>query len=284
VGLDAKGSIPHILFAAYQATFCVITAALISGAVVERMRFGPYVAFITLWSVVVYAPIAHWVWGGAGSVSSGLSISAGGTVVHINAAAAALVAAVVLGARRITHDRQSFRRMCRFTLLGAGLLWFGWFGFKRWERAGSEWIGGARLLQHDVRSMGTLVCGASSTSRAQRRQPQSEQRPPCSRPVAITSGGGFCKPGIRNRAWSNRGCSELLRHSLESGYQARRFTRRDCGAWGRRNGRCVAYWRPRAKNSGTERPTARSSAILGSSVSRSWQYSPPLFIALLERS
>src|SRR5437764_8627212 len=64
VGLEAKGTIPHILFASYQGTFAVITAALISGAIVERMRFGPYVAFITLWSLVVYAAVAHWVWGG----------------------------------------------------------------------------------------------------------------------------------------------------------------------------------------------------------------------------
>ncbi|HEX9128308.1 MAG TPA: ammonia channel protein, partial [Gemmatimonadaceae bacterium] len=88
VGLDAKGTIPHILFAAYQATFCVITAALISGAIVERMRFGPYVAFVTLWSVVVYAPIAHWVWGGGWLGKLGALDFAGGTVVHINAAAA----------------------------------------------------------------------------------------------------------------------------------------------------------------------------------------------------
>src|SRR4029077_16654955 len=64
VGLEANGTIPHVLFFAYQGTFAIITAALISGAIVERMRFGPYVAFITLWSLIVYAPIAHWVWGG----------------------------------------------------------------------------------------------------------------------------------------------------------------------------------------------------------------------------
>ncbi len=64
VGLEAQGTIPHLLFMAYQGTFAIITAALVSGAIVERMRFGPYLAFITLWSLVVYAPIAHWVWGG----------------------------------------------------------------------------------------------------------------------------------------------------------------------------------------------------------------------------
>src|SRR6188472_1781906 len=96
VGMEAKGTIPHVLFMAYQATFAIITAALISGAIVERMRFGAYLTFITLWCVLVYAPIAHWVWGGGWLGKLGALDFAGGTVVHINAAAAALVVAVVL--------------------------------------------------------------------------------------------------------------------------------------------------------------------------------------------
>src|SRR5437867_11548827 len=100
VGLEAKGSIPHILYMAYQGTFAIITAALISGAIVERMRFGPYLAFITLWSLVVYAPIAHWVWGGGWIGKLGALDFAGGTVVHVHAAAAALVCALVVGARK----------------------------------------------------------------------------------------------------------------------------------------------------------------------------------------
>lgn len=129
VRLEAHGSIPHILFAAYQATFAVITAALISGAIVERMRFGPYLTFITLWSVVVYAPIAHWVWGGGWLGKLGALDFAGGTVVHINAAAAALVVAVVLGARKDYARQAIIPQNVPFTLLGAGLAWFGWFGF-----------------------------------------------------------------------------------------------------------------------------------------------------------
>src|SRR5918994_7978036 len=85
VGTEPRGSIPHVLFMAYQGTFAIITAALISGAVVERMRFGPYLAFITLWSLVVYAPIAHWVWGGGWLGALGALDFAGGTVVHVNA-------------------------------------------------------------------------------------------------------------------------------------------------------------------------------------------------------
>jgi Amt family ammonium transporter len=129
VGLDAQGSIPHLLFMAYQGTFAIITAALISGAVVERMRFGPYLIFLTLWSLVVYAPVAHWVWGGGFLARLGALDFAGGTVVHVTAGSAALVAASVLGPRK-DYGRLAFLpHNVAFTLLGAGLLWFGWFGF-----------------------------------------------------------------------------------------------------------------------------------------------------------
>jgi ammonium transporter, Amt family len=129
VGIEAKGTIPHVLFMAYQAAFAIITAALISGAVVERMRFGPYVAFITLWTLLVYAPVAHWVWGGGWLMTRGALDFAGGTVVHINAGISALVAAVVLGARKDYGRTAVLPHNVPFVLLGAGLLWFGWFGF-----------------------------------------------------------------------------------------------------------------------------------------------------------
>jgi Amt family ammonium transporter len=129
VGLDAKGTIPHLLFFAYQGTFAIITAALISGAIVERMRFGPYVAFITLWSLLIYAPVAHWVWGGGWIGKLGALDFAGGTVVHVNAAAAAAVCAVVVGARKDYARQAILPQNVPFTLLGAGLLWLGWFGF-----------------------------------------------------------------------------------------------------------------------------------------------------------
>ena len=129
VGLEAKGTVPHVLFFSYQATFAIITAALISGAIVERMRFGPYLAFITLWAIFVYAPMAHWVWGGGFLAKLGALDFAGGTVVHVNAAAAAAVAAWMLRPRK-DHARQAILpHNVPFTLLGAGLLWFGWFGF-----------------------------------------------------------------------------------------------------------------------------------------------------------
>jgi len=138
VGLEAQGTIPHLLFMAYQATFAIITAALVSGAIVERMRFGPYLAFITAWSVVVYAPIAHWVWGGGWLASLGALDFAGGTVVHINAGAAALVAALVLGPRKDYGRQAILPHSVPFTVLGAGLLWFGWFGFNAGSALGAS--------------------------------------------------------------------------------------------------------------------------------------------------
>jgi Amt family ammonium transporter len=132
VGLEggAGGDFPDILFMSFQGTFVIITAALISGAIVERMRFAAYTTFIALWSLVVYAPVAHWVWGGGwlGGDLHALDF-AGGTVVHVNAAAAALVAAVVLGPRKDYGQQALLPHNVPFVLLGSGLLWFGWFGF-----------------------------------------------------------------------------------------------------------------------------------------------------------
>jgi Amt family ammonium transporter len=138
VGLEAQGSIPHILFMAFQGTFAIITAALISGAIVERMRFGPYLVFLTLWSVCVYAPLAHWVWGGGWLQKLGALDFAGGTVVHINAAAAALVAAMVLKPRKDFARQAILPHNVPFSLLGAGLLWFGWFGFNGGSALGAN--------------------------------------------------------------------------------------------------------------------------------------------------
>jgi Amt family ammonium transporter len=129
VGLEAKGTIPHVLFMAFQGTFCIITAALISGAIIERMRFSAYVAFITIWAIAVYAPIAHWVWGGGWLSQLGAFDFAGGTVVHVNAAAAAFVAALVIGQRTDYGSKSILPHNVPFVLLGSGLLWFGWFGF-----------------------------------------------------------------------------------------------------------------------------------------------------------
>ncbi len=129
VGLEAQGAIPHLLFMSFQGTFAIITAALISGAIVERLRFGTYVAFVVAWMLLVYAPVAHWVWGGGFLATAGALDFAGGAVVHVNAAAAALVAAVVVGPRKDYGRHAILPHNVPFTLLGAGVLWFGWFGF-----------------------------------------------------------------------------------------------------------------------------------------------------------
>jgi Amt family ammonium transporter len=123
-------TIPHVAFAMFQAMFAIITVALISGAVVERMRFPAYLAFGVLWTTLVYDPLAHWVWGDGGWLRTlGALDFAGGTVVHVSAGTAALVAAMVLGKRHVVGRAPLVPHSVPFTLLGAGLLWFGWFGF-----------------------------------------------------------------------------------------------------------------------------------------------------------
>jgi ammonium transporter, Amt family len=129
VGLEPLGTIPHMLHMSYQATFAIITAALISGSIVERMRFSAYVTFISLWGIVVYAPIAHWVWGGGWLAQMGALDFAGGTVVHVNAAMAAVACALAVGNRREYPSSSLLPHSVPLTLLGAGGLWFGWFGF-----------------------------------------------------------------------------------------------------------------------------------------------------------
>jgi Amt family ammonium transporter len=148
VGTEASGGIPHLLFMGFQATFAIITAALISGAVVGRMRFPAYIAFIGVWGLLVYAPVAHWVWGGGWLGAGGFEALdfAGGAVVHINAGIAALVAALVLGARRESGRQAFLPHNVPFVLLGAGLLWFGWFGF----------TGGSALAANEVAALASV--------------------------------------------------------------------------------------------------------------------------------
>ena len=123
-------AIPHLAFAVFQGMFAVITVALISGAVVERMRFPAFLVFGALWTTLVYDPLAHWVWGNGGWLAGlGALDFAGGTVVHISARASALVAALMVGPRRDYRRVPHIPHNVPLTLLGAGLLWFGWFGF-----------------------------------------------------------------------------------------------------------------------------------------------------------
>jgi Amt family ammonium transporter len=126
-------TIPHQAFMMFQGMFAIITPALISGAIVERVTFKAFVLFTVLWSTFIYSPMAHMVWGKAGllGLTGGINALdfAGGTVVHIASGVSALVAAVVIGRRRAYPDRLSSPHNVPFIMLGAGLLWFGWFGF-----------------------------------------------------------------------------------------------------------------------------------------------------------
>ncbi|MBU0481474.1 MAG: ammonium transporter [Proteobacteria bacterium] len=122
-------SIPDLLFVAFQMMFAIITPALITGAFAERIKFSAFLLFTLLWSTLVYFPVCHWVWGGGWLGSHGALDFAGGTVIHINSGAAALVCALVLGKRK-GWGRESFHpHNLGMTVLGAGILWFGWFGF-----------------------------------------------------------------------------------------------------------------------------------------------------------
>ena len=157
VDLGPMGSIPHLLFMAYQGTFAIITAALISGAVVERMQFRAYLLFMTLWSLVVYAPIAHWVWGGGWLGTLGALDFAGGTVVHVNAGVASVVAALLLGPRKDYARQAILPHSVPFTLLGAGLLWFGWFGFNAGSALGANAAAALAFVNTMLAPAATLV-------------------------------------------------------------------------------------------------------------------------------
>ncbi len=136
-GMDVNaisGVIPESVFMVFQMTFAIITPALITGAFADRMKFSSLLAFMTLWSIFIYAPIAHWVWGGGFLMTSGVLDFAGGTVVHINAGIAGLVTCLVLGPRKGYGQENMAPHNVILTMIGASLLWVGWFGFN----AGSE--------------------------------------------------------------------------------------------------------------------------------------------------
>ncbi|WP_242901404.1 ammonium transporter [Actinomadura terrae] len=131
---DQSDNVPTMVFSAFQLTFAIITVALISGAVADRARFGAWTVFTVAWATLVYFPVAHWVWGTGWLNDLGIEDFAGGTVVHVNAGAAGLALALVLGRRRGWPKEPMRPHNLPFVLLGVGLLWFGWFGFN----AGSE--------------------------------------------------------------------------------------------------------------------------------------------------
>ncbi|MGC1456108.1 MAG: ammonium transporter [Nitrospirota bacterium] len=140
---DAAKTIPEYIFIAYQLTFAAITVALASGAYIERMKFSAWIIFTVLWMTVVYLPVAHWVWGGGFLAKLGALDFAGGTVVHINAGIAALVGALVLGKRKV---KAIIPGNLTLVVTGAGLLWFGWFGFNAGSALAANGLAGAAFI------------------------------------------------------------------------------------------------------------------------------------------
>ena len=146
-------TIPHLLFMGFQATFCIITVALVSGAVVERMRFGAFMVFAALWSVLVYSVLAHWSFGDGWLHAHGMLDFAGGVPVEMGSGFSALAAALVVGARKDYGRQALLPHNAAYVLLGAGLLWFGWFGFN----GGSGFNTGANSV---LAFTNTLLCPA----------------------------------------------------------------------------------------------------------------------------
>ncbi len=159
VAMDgAKGSIPETLFVMFQMTFAIITPALIVGGFAERMKFSAMLLFSSAWMLLVYAPICHWVWGGGWLGSMGLQDFAGGTVVHITAAVAALVAAVYLGPRKGFGQTAMPPHNLTMTVTGAGMLWVGWFGFNAGSAVAADQSAAmAMLVTHLSAACGSLA-------------------------------------------------------------------------------------------------------------------------------
>ncbi len=140
---DLAKTIPEYIFIMYQLTFAAITVALASGAYIERMKFSAWVLFSVLWMTLVYIPVAHWVWGGGFLAKLGALDFAGGTVVHVNAGVAALVGALILGKR---HAKAIMPGNLTLVITGAGLLWFGWFGFNAGSALAANGLAGAAFI------------------------------------------------------------------------------------------------------------------------------------------
>jgi Amt family ammonium transporter len=160
-GIDVKtvkGTIPESLFAMYQMTFAIITPALVIGAFAERVRFGGMLLFSLLWLLVVYCPIAHWVWGDGWLQKRGIMDFAGGLVVHLNAGVAALVCALVLGRRRGFPDTAMPPHNMTMCVTGAAMLWVGWFGFNAGSALAADGAAGmAMLVTHIAAATGAFV-------------------------------------------------------------------------------------------------------------------------------
>lgn len=150
-------TIPHIVFMIYQCMFAVITPALITGAVAERMRFAPFLAFSLLWTILVYNPVCHWIWGGGWLGARGVLDFAGGLVVHLTSGVAALAAAIIMGPRKGFRHESFMPHNLPMTLLGTGLLWFGWFGFNAGSALAADGIAGTAFVSTHMAGMSAMA-------------------------------------------------------------------------------------------------------------------------------
>jgi Amt family ammonium transporter len=152
-----SGTIPELLFVAFQGTFAAIAVAIASGSMIERVKFSTFVVFSALWILVVYAPVTHWAWGGGETLNFGEMDFAGGTVVHFNAGVAGFVVAMLLGKRK-DYGKSAMKPFSPIlTVLGAALLWFGWFGFNAGSEVAADGVAGnAFLITNVAASMGVI--------------------------------------------------------------------------------------------------------------------------------
>ena len=193
---DLAPTIPHVAFAGFQLMFAVITPALITGAFAERMKFGGYVAFTALWLILVYSPLAHWVWAPGGWIRElGALDFAGGTVVHINAGVAALAAVLVIGRRRGFGKEAMVPHNLTMTILGTGILWFGWFGFNAGSALGANGLAASAFLVTNLGAAAGAVGWALVDARREKKATTlGVASGAVAGLVAITPAAGFVSP------------------------------------------------------------------------------------------
>ena len=196
VGVEPFGTIPHMVFMLFQGMFAIITPALISGAVAERMKFSTYCVFIVAWATLVYDPIAHWVWGEGGwLLAMGALDFAGGTVAHLNSGVSALVLALIIGPR-LSYKREAlYPNNLVVTMLGAALLWFGWFGFNAGSAlAANESAAQAFVTTHIAASAAAVSWTFAEWIHAKKPSMLGTASGIIAGLVAITPGAGFVSP------------------------------------------------------------------------------------------
>ncbi|VAX16837.1 Ammonium transporter [hydrothermal vent metagenome] len=195
VGLEPNGTIPHQLFMVFQMMFAILTPALISGAIVGRMKFTTYIVFIVLWSTLVYDPLCHWVWGGGWMSDLGALDFAGGLVVHISSGVSALAACIILGKRKGFPREAMPPHNLPLTLIGAGLLWFGWFGFNAGSALAADTIAVSAFVVTQI-ATGAAILGWVFTEWIHRGKPTflGAASGAVAGLVAITPAAGFVGP------------------------------------------------------------------------------------------